>query len=210
MLWINSSKPGITNLTDMTNIADLLFEARLLKEIPRSGYSFLGAGRESIAEHTYSTAFIGLVMSRLVKGIDQLKLISMCMIHDLHEARTGDLNYVQKRYIKDNGEETAVAHMADGLPFGDHFIGLIDEFNKGTTHEAKLARDADQLSFILELKCLSDTGYKPPDGWLPNIIDRLVTDTGMALGASIMETPSDAWWRLNIETDKDKNSTEKT
>jgi putative hydrolase of HD superfamily len=35
----------------MKRIADLLFEARILKEIPRSGFHFLGVGRESIAEH---------------------------------------------------------------------------------------------------------------------------------------------------------------
>ena len=37
----------------MENLADLLFEAKMLKEIPRSGFQFLGAGRESVAEHVY-------------------------------------------------------------------------------------------------------------------------------------------------------------
>jgi len=32
----------------MKNIAKLLFEAHILKEIPRSGYQFLGAGKESV------------------------------------------------------------------------------------------------------------------------------------------------------------------
>jgi putative hydrolase of HD superfamily len=36
----------------MKNIANLLFEAKMLKEIPRSGFHFLGSGKESIAEHT--------------------------------------------------------------------------------------------------------------------------------------------------------------
>ncbi len=34
----------------MKNIANLLFEAKMLKEIPRSGFHFLGSGKESIAE----------------------------------------------------------------------------------------------------------------------------------------------------------------
>jgi putative hydrolase of HD superfamily len=45
----------------MKRMADLLFEARMLKETPRSGFQFLGAGRESVAEHVYSATFIAYV-----------------------------------------------------------------------------------------------------------------------------------------------------
>ena len=83
----------------MKKIANLLFEAKILKEIPRSGYHFLGAGKESVAEHTFSTTFISYVMSRMLPDVDALKLISMCLIHDLPEARTGDLNAVHKQYV---------------------------------------------------------------------------------------------------------------
>ena len=71
------------------SIANLLFEAKMLKEIPRSGFHFLGAGKESVAEHTFSTTFIAFVMSQLEPEIDALKLISMCLVHDLPEARIG-------------------------------------------------------------------------------------------------------------------------
>src|SRR5512139_2153950 len=62
---------------EMKRIADLLFEARMLKEIPRSGFQFLGAGRESVAEHVYAAAFIAYVMTQLHPDVDALKLISM-------------------------------------------------------------------------------------------------------------------------------------
>jgi putative hydrolase of HD superfamily len=83
----------------MKNIAKLLFEAKMLKEIPRSGFHFLGSGKESIAEHTFSTVFIAYVMSQLEPKVKALKLISMCLVHDLPEARIGDLNTVQKKYV---------------------------------------------------------------------------------------------------------------
>ena len=83
----------------MKEIVNLLFEARILKEIPRSGFQFLGSGRESVAEHSYLTAFIGSVLAYLVPEVDQLRLLQMCLVHDLAEARTGDLNYVQKGYV---------------------------------------------------------------------------------------------------------------
>jgi len=83
----------------MKDIVNLLFEANILKEIPRSGYHFLGAGQESVAEHTFSTAMIAFVMSKIEPDLDALKLISMCLVHDLPEARIGDLNTVHKQYV---------------------------------------------------------------------------------------------------------------
>ncbi|MGD9225800.1 MAG: HD domain-containing protein [Desulfobacterales bacterium] len=185
----------------MKNIANLLFEARMLKEIPRSGFHFLGSGKESIAEHTFSTTFIAFVMSQLEPDIDALKLISMCLVHDLPEARTGDLNTVHKTYVTAN-EAKAIKDITDSLPFGSSIAKLIDEFNTGNTPEAKLAYDADQLSLILELKTLSDIGYSPPDKWLPPVIERLKTKIAKKIARNIMQTNRDDWWLNNyVDTD---------
>ena len=177
----------------MKRIADLLFEARMLKEIPRSGFHFLGAGRESIAEHVYSTTFIAFVMTQLHPDIDARKLMGMCLLHDLPEARTGDLNAVNKAYVRAD-ESHAVADMVQGLAFGPQIQGLIEEYTAGSSQEAKLARDADQLALILELKDLDDIGYRPPQTWLPHVVGRLRTETGKALAGAIMSTHRDAWW----------------
>ena len=146
----------------MKNIANLLFEAKMLKEIPRSGFHFLGSGKESIAEHSFSTTFIAYVLSQLEPDIDALKLISMCLVHDLPETRVGDLNAVHKTYVTAN-EVKAVKDITDSLPFGSSITNLIAEFNEGNSPEARLAYDADQLSLILELKTLSDIGYATPN-----------------------------------------------
>ena len=159
----------------MENIANLLFEANMLKEIPRSGYHFLGAGKESVAEHSFSITFLAYVISQMPPDADPLKLITMCLVHDLPEAKTGDLNYVQKDYVTAN-EVKAVKETARDIPFGPSIVGLIEEFNEGKTVEAKLARDADHLSLILDLKSLSDIGFKPPGKWLSPVLNRLETD----------------------------------
>ncbi|MCK5205548.1 MAG: HD domain-containing protein [Desulfobacterales bacterium] len=186
----------------MKNIANLLFEAKMLKEIPRSGFHFLGAGKESIAEHTFSTTFIAYVMSRLEPDIDALKLISMCLVHDLPETRIGDLNTVHKTYVTAN-EAKAIKDTTEGLPFGPSMVDLIDEFNEGNSPEAKLAHDADQLSLILELKTLSDIGYAPPDKWLPPVLKRLKTEIAKKIARSITQTNRDDWWLNNyVDTDK--------
>ena len=181
----------------MKNIINLLFEANILKEIPRSGYQFLGAGKESVAEHTFTTVIIAFVMSKIESEVDALKLISMCLVHDLPEARTGDLNTVHKQYVAAN-ESRAVRDIAKNLPFGSSIADLIDEFKAGQTSEAELAYDADQLALILDLKSLVDIGYQPPNKWLPHVLGRLKTETGKEIGQSIMETHRDDWWLADI------------
>jgi len=180
----------------MRNIANLLFKAKILKEIPRSGYHYLGAGKESVAEHSFSISFIAFVMSQMEPNVDALKLIAMCLVHDLPEAKTGDLNYVQKKYVTAD-ENKAVEDITRDLPFGSSLADLLYEFNSGQSVEAKLARDADQLALILDLKALSDIGYDPPKKWLPFALKRLETKTGQDLAESIMKTEWDAWWLDN-------------
>jgi putative hydrolase of HD superfamily len=180
----------------MKNIVNLLFKARILKDIPRSGYHFLGAGKESVAEHSFSVSFIAFVMSKMEPDVDALKLIAMCLVHDLPEAKTGDLNYVQKKYVTAD-ENKAVEDITRNLPFGSSLADLINEFNAGRSLEAKLAHDADQLALILDLKALSDIGYDPPKKWLPFALKRLKTKTGQTLAQTIMKTEWDAWWLDN-------------
>lgn len=177
----------------MKAIANLLFEARILKEIPRSGFHFLGSGNESVAEHTYLTTFVGFVLAQMHSGVDELKLLQMCLVHDLCEARTGDLNYVQKKYVVAD-EAKAAADLAKNVPFGRVISGLLEEFNAGQSLEAQLAQDADQLSLILELKALLDSGSDGPDAWLPHVFSRIQTKVGQDLAREVLKTASDTWW----------------
>ncbi len=177
----------------MKQIADLLFEARMLKDLKRSGYAFLGNGKESIADHCFTTTFICWIMARMVPQVDKERLTAMALVHDMAEARTGDFNYVQKNYARVD-EAAALSHLVRDLPFGSDIVALVAEFNAGETLEARLAKDADQLSFILELKKLKDTGAAFPDRWLEVIRERLKTDIGNQMAADILETRWDNWW----------------
>ncbi len=180
----------------MKKIADFLFEGNILKNLPRAGYHFLGSGRENVAEHSFMTALIAFTISRLEKKIDREKLIAMALLHDLGEARTGDLNYVQQKYVKVK-EKKVVSDLTSGLTFGRDIAKLIKEFNECKTKEAKLANDADQLSFILELKKLQDSGAKSPEKWIEIVLKRIKTDTGKKIAESIITTNWDNWWLHN-------------
>ncbi|HRT70424.1 MAG TPA: HD domain-containing protein, partial [Syntrophales bacterium] len=89
----------------------------MLKKTPRTGFQFLGTGCESVAEHLLRTVFIGYALCKLEPGVDENRVIKMCLFHDLPEARTGDMNYVNKKYVTvDEGK--AVEELTEGLFFG--------------------------------------------------------------------------------------------
>lgn len=177
----------------MKNIANFLFEAGMLKRTPRSGFQFLGTGAESVAEHIFRTTCIGYALGKLAKNVNVDRMIKMCLFHDLPEARTGDLNYVNKKYVEAD-ERKAVQDLSATLPFGNELKELIEEFIEGKTEEAKLARDADQLEMILALKEYKDLGNTYAEEWLSFSLKRLQTDSAKQLAATILETDSSLWW----------------
>lgn len=180
----------------MREITNLLFEARMLKNLPRSGYHFLGTGRETVAEHSFMTTFIAYVMSQMEKDIDSHRLIAMCLVHDLPEARTGDLNNVQKRYVSADTDR-ALADITGPLSWGSSLKELVEEFEAGKSPEAILARDADQLSFLLDLKAHADIGGRTPEKWMPYLLGRLQTDIGKRIAEEILQIGWDDWWLKN-------------
>lgn len=177
----------------MKRTVEFLFEAGMLKKTPRTGFQFLGSGAESVADHSFRTTILGYVLATMENGADIDKTVRMCLFHDLPEARTGDHNYVNKKYVAVN-EEKAILDQTRDLPFGKDIVDLTHEFNAANTLEARIAKDADQLDLILELKVQLDSGNPNAKEWLKYALKRLCTDSGKAMGREIMDSKSDAWW----------------
>ncbi|KIH77593.1 metal dependent phosphohydrolase [Geoalkalibacter ferrihydriticus] len=177
----------------MKNLANFFFEAGMLKRTPRTGFQFLGSGTESVAEHIFRATLIGYSLARLDGGVDVGRVLALCLFHDIPEARTGDLNYVNKKYVKVD-EERAVDDLARTLPFGDDYRGLLAEFAAGETPEARIAHDADQLEMILALKEYKDLGNRYADEWYPFAVRRLRTESAKRLAETIWATDSTRWW----------------
>ena len=171
----------------------MLFEVGMLSKTPRSGYQFLGSGKESVAEHILRTVFVGYVLCKMNPSLDELGVLRMCILHDLPEARTGDMNYVNKKYV-DVNEAKAVRELTDGLFFGEEVRKAIDEFNARESRESQIVRDADQLALILQLKEAGDLGNKYSDEWIQYALQRLSTEEGKKLADRIIQTDSSHWW----------------
>lgn len=177
----------------MDSIANFLFEVGMLSRTPRSGYQFLGSGNESVAEHVLRTVFVGYTLCKMDDSLDEFRVLKMCVLHDLPEARTGDMNYVNKKYVNVD-EEKAVKELTDELFFGEDIRSAIEEFNAKETREALIARDADQIALILQLKECGDLGNKYSDEWIDFALQRLTTENGKKLAERITKTDSSLWW----------------
>lgn len=178
---------------DMRDIANFLFEVGMLNRTPRSGFQFLGSGEQSVAEHLLRVSYLAFTMGRLVPDADADRLLRMCLLHDLVEARTGDLNYQNKKYVHSD-ERKALQDLAKTLPFGDEILELHEEFEHGETLEARLARDCDQLETLLFLKEQRDIGNPQSDEWIPFALQRLSEEISQQLAQKILQTHSSDWW----------------
>ena len=165
----------------------------MLQKTPRTGFQFLGSGCESVAEHSLRTIFIGFTLCKLDPEANEHRTMKICLFHDLPEARTGDMNYVNKKYVTVD-EEKAVRELTETLFFGEDVSSLIREFNENKTREANIAHDADQLALILQLKEYGDLGNKYSEDWISFALKRLCTANAKKLAQEILQTDSSQWW----------------
>jgi putative hydrolase of HD superfamily len=137
--------------------------------------------------------FIGYTLCKLDKDIDLSKVLKICLFHDLPEARTGDMNYVNKKYVTVD-EKKAVDELTETLFFGEDIKAIIGEFNEKKTRESHIAHDADQLALILQLKEYGDLGNKYSMEWIEFAIKRLHTTNAKTLADCILKTDFSEWW----------------
>ena len=130
--------------------------------------------RFSITLPAPSSRITLLVMGPWLVAQTAKRTVAMALVHDLAEARTADHNYVNRRYVKVD-ESQVTADQVQGLPFGPELASIKDEFESGSTIEAKLARDADQLDLIFELKEHQDLGNSYAPRWIEAATKRLAT-----------------------------------
>lgn len=183
----------------MRDLVNLFNEVGMLEHTPRSGFAFLGSGQQSVAEHSYRMTFIAYALSKkMSEAVDLQKLLLMCLLHDLPEARTGDLNYVNKRYVVAN-EDKVLEDLRKESSFGPEMASFIEEYRQNQTLEAKIAHDADQLELMLALKREKDLGNEAAQDWLVNANKRISLPISQKIADEILVTPSSTWWLRDKE-----------
>jgi putative hydrolases of HD superfamily len=192
-------------------LTKILYELGTLRKIARSHRQMLLTDdlSDNIASHTYRVTMIGWFLAKMEKA-DPYKTVMMCLLHDMAEARSGDHNWVHKRYVYIHEEEIEKEQLGT-LPYGD-LKKLIDEYEERKSKEAIIAKDADLLDQVLLLREYEWQGNKEAGIWLRGKsgdktnaqLARLKSVSAKKLGAAIYkENPSD-WWN-NIWTPDNRN-----
>ena len=150
---------------DIDNIKgrlDFLREAEKLKSVLRSSHTSTGRP-ESTAEHSWRLCLMAIAFEDQLKGLDMLKLLKLCVIHDLGEAIHGDIPAVEKNQHPDKSaqEKADLLHLARSLQpaHRDAIMALWQEYEDAATPEARAVKALDKLETILQ----HNQGINPPD-----------------------------------------------
>ncbi|MCE9642988.1 MAG: HD domain-containing protein [Candidatus Andersenbacteria bacterium] len=191
-------------------IANFLFEIGTMRKLPRMHRQMLLTDDDSdtIASHSYRVAIIAWILAK-EEGADPYKTTLMALIHDMAEARTGDHNWVHKRYAK-LFEDEVHADQLGTLPFPD-LKELIDEYEIRESKESTIAKDADLLDQVLLLREYEWQGNKEASIWLNGKgkqkgnaqLQKLTHKKSKEIGKAIYTTAPSAWWD-NLWTAKNR------
>ncbi len=178
----------------MSQRACYLFEVGMLNRTPRTGFQFLGSGEQSVAEHVHRMLHVAMLLARMSEErVDELHLLYLILFHDLPEARTGDHNYVNRRYVHEDLDKL-LDEGARVWSHGEEIAAYVREFETAETLEARVAKDADQLELLLMLKEQLDLGNPHAQDWIDTALLRLRTDVGKMLAQEVLTTRWDEWW----------------
>lgn len=126
-----------------------------LKYIQRKTKLFNSDRHENDAEHSWHLAMMTIVLAEHSdKPIDVLKVVKMVLIHDIVEIDAGDTFIYDTTKNHTNTEEELIAakRIFGLLPTEQaaEFIAIWEEFEEGSTDEAKFARSMDRFEPLLQ------------------------------------------------------------
>lgn len=144
---------------ELRGVLEFLRTAERLKTVTRSAHTTSG-DVESVAEHTWRLTLMASLLGPRFPGVDPLRLIRMCLIHDLGEAISGDIPAPEQARRAREGisggksasERRDLIQVLAPLPEIERsrIIELWDEYEAAETPTARLAKGLDKLETILQ------------------------------------------------------------
>jgi putative hydrolase of HD superfamily len=136
----------------MNILANLLFEVSTLRKIVRSHRAVLLTDdlSDNIASHSFLVTFAAYILAKEEKANIE-KVLTMALVHDVPETRTGDIAWINKRYVKDF-EAEAIQDMFSVSPSTSELIPLLKEYHERSSLEAKIVKDADRIAQMIVLR----------------------------------------------------------
>ncbi|MFA5059156.1 MAG: HD domain-containing protein [Candidatus Omnitrophota bacterium] len=193
-----NKKRGDKDFASILSAVNFFAEAGLLKKVKRSGWWVAGIkDPESVAEHCFRCAVMGYYLAHL-EGADPFRVTLMTLFNDIHEARINDLHKMGHYYIDFKSAEKKV--FREQIEFlnkkaKNQMQEIRDEYDKQSTKESLVARDADILECLLQAKEYYDNGYKGAKNFFKKAPDFLKTKSARKLWRTIKTWDSSSWWK---------------
>ena len=159
-------------------VLDFIEEIGVLKNLPRTGWRFRGIkDAESVADHCYRVSLLSMILADVLTEqdvrLDVEKVMRLALLHEVAEARVGDLPFPALKYIseelKEVGERAAAESMFEHFgPLQEKYIQLWKEFEEGASIEGKLVRAADKLELMIQVLEYEKIGYRSLDKFWAN------------------------------------------
>ena len=132
-------------------LIEVLSVAERLKDAVRHSYTS-GGRRESVAEHSWSLTLMADFVSDEFPEVDLLKIMKMCLIHDLGEAFTGDIPAFEKTDKDSEKEADVLGEWVKTLPkpFDKEMAELYQEMEEQQTLEARIYKALDKLEALIQ------------------------------------------------------------
>jgi putative hydrolases of HD superfamily len=189
----------MTKQNNLKHDVNFLFEMGNIRFMERMWRRFLHDDFANLAEHHFRVFWIAMVIAAHEENVDTGKIAKMCLLHDIAESRTGDVDYLARQYVERN-EKLAIDDMLAGTAIKDEFYALWEEYENRTSLEAKIAKDADNLDVDFELAEQAEKGSALQKHWQENRAfvarEKLYTDTAKKLfDQLIIANPHE--WHLN-------------
>jgi putative hydrolase of HD superfamily len=139
-----------------------LREAERLKNVLRSGHTS-GGRRESTAEHSWRLCLMALAFADQLPDLDMLKVLKLCIVHDLGEAIHGDIPAIEQHAHPDKSAHERADLLTLTAPLDASLraevLSLWDEYEAASTPEARAVKAFDKLETMLQ----HNQGANPPD-----------------------------------------------
>ena len=152
---------GENNISNIM-ILDFFKTAINLKNISRQGWidKLSLKHPESVADHSYSMAIMGMLISDL-ENYDSEKILKMILLHDLAESKIGD--YTPDEIDQDEKvriENNSFFEITKKLPtiIKSQYDELWKEYQNHTTPESQIVHQIDKLEMALQAKTYQKEG----------------------------------------------------
>jgi putative hydrolase of HD superfamily len=153
----------------------ILADLQRLKRLDRTGWVLRGLapGAESVAAHSYGVAFVAMLLADEARArgveLNVERVLRLALLHDLAEARTGDMPRTMAEYYGADARRRA-----EGLAFADavrdldgplraEYERLHEDYERRASAEARLVKAADIVDLLAQALTFERAGARELD-----------------------------------------------